>query len=415
MRILTVVFNLDKGGTQRAAQNFAEAYYLLKHDSRVLSLYGLGIRADEIKDKIKVYDGMGAIEYIEEWCPELIHIHSHGPKYEDIKYLLNKCKEAKVIETNVFSKPSPWADYVDTSFQLSFWANWIFNIRGGSKYKSSIVPNPIKTEVFAKYDKVESKQIFCEKYDVEKNSKLLGRIGQSYDGKWSVYLIDIFNKLKREDEGYHLVVVNPPKSILSAIEKSPYKSSVTIIDKIIGDENLKQAYSAFDLSVVIVEQGESFGMVIPESILCGTPVVTLSTPWADNSQLEVAGLDRPEFLCKNLQEVEDSIKSYFKKSSQEKIIIQSKAVDHIKNSYDYIKVAKMALAPEVESIGFNKLRFKEVNESLNYGFITGFLLSLNSDKIRKITLYSSGYKPFYLLPIKIINYIYKSFKKLKWQ
>jgi hypothetical protein len=35
--------------------------------------------------------------------------------------------------------------------------------------------------------------------------------------------------------------------------------------------------------------GESFGMVLCEAMLCGVPVVTLSTPLKDNSQLEVVG------------------------------------------------------------------------------------------------------------------------------
>jgi hypothetical protein len=35
--------------------------------------------------------------------------------------------------------------------------------------------------------------------------------------------------------------------------------------------------------------GESFGMVLAESLLCGVPVITLATPHRDNSQLEVVG------------------------------------------------------------------------------------------------------------------------------
>lgn len=35
--------------------------------------------------------------------------------------------------------------------------------------------------------------------------------------------------------------------------------------------------------------GESFGIVLAEAILCGLPVVTLQTPYADNSQAEVVG------------------------------------------------------------------------------------------------------------------------------
>jgi hypothetical protein len=35
--------------------------------------------------------------------------------------------------------------------------------------------------------------------------------------------------------------------------------------------------------------GESFGFVLAEALLCGCPVVTLSTPFKDNAQFEVVG------------------------------------------------------------------------------------------------------------------------------
>ena len=36
MKILTVIYTLDKGGTQRSAINFAIGYLNLNHDSRIL-------------------------------------------------------------------------------------------------------------------------------------------------------------------------------------------------------------------------------------------------------------------------------------------------------------------------------------------------------------------------------------------
>ncbi len=48
MKILTIVNNLDKGGTQRAAQNFCEGYAKLSNDSRILTVYKGGIRVEEL-------------------------------------------------------------------------------------------------------------------------------------------------------------------------------------------------------------------------------------------------------------------------------------------------------------------------------------------------------------------------------
>lgn len=39
----------------------------------------------------------------------------------------------------------------------------------------------------------------------------------------------------------------------------------------------------------MAKQGESFGNVLAESLLCETPAVVLNSPWDDNSQAEVVG------------------------------------------------------------------------------------------------------------------------------
>ena len=65
MKILTVVYNLEKGGTQRVAQIFAEAYHELGYDSRILSLYGLGCRYDEIRDILYVWNTLSHANLLE--------------------------------------------------------------------------------------------------------------------------------------------------------------------------------------------------------------------------------------------------------------------------------------------------------------------------------------------------------------
>ena len=87
MKILTIVYNLEKGGTQRAAQNFCEGYRELGHDSRILAAYGSGVRADELQQKkIKVWVGLDedVLNDIVQWCPDLVHIHSHEMNVKDI-------------------------------------------------------------------------------------------------------------------------------------------------------------------------------------------------------------------------------------------------------------------------------------------------------------------------------------------
>jgi len=63
--------------------------------------------------------------------------------------------------------------------------------------------------------------------------------------------------------------------------------AITLIEKIQGDDQLRLAYNAMDCFLHFSAIGESFGMVLAEAQLCEVPVITVSTPKSDNSQLEV--------------------------------------------------------------------------------------------------------------------------------
>ena len=56
-----------------------------------------------------------------------------------------------------------------------------------------------------------------------------------------------------------------------------------------SDRRISECLTAMDGFLHLSRIGESFGMVLCEAMLCGVPVVTLSTPLKDNSQLEVVG------------------------------------------------------------------------------------------------------------------------------
>ena len=150
MKILTVVF-IRKGGTERAAQNFALGYSKNGCDSRVLVTNFDGPRKDYLEyHEIPVYFLGNELDHqvVHDWYPDVVHIHSHGISLESFDELFSLCSHAKFVETNVFSRPSPWAEHILFSFQLSQWCNWLFSCRSKNKYRSVIIPNPVDTDAF---------------------------------------------------------------------------------------------------------------------------------------------------------------------------------------------------------------------------------------------------------------------------
>ena len=83
-------------------------------------------------------------------------------------------------------------------------------------------------------------------------------------------MIEIFEKICIKNENLNLILVNPPKEIINQAKSSVFSKKIIIIEKIIGDDNLKIIYSLIDIFALIADQGESFGNVLAESMLCET-------------------------------------------------------------------------------------------------------------------------------------------------
>jgi hypothetical protein len=84
-------------------------------------------------------------------------------------------------------------------------------------------------------------------------------------------------------EKYRAMVQEWPQAIRQRVVDIPFLH---------GDDVLRACYAAMDVFLHSATIGESFGLVLAEAMLCQRPVITLSTPLRDNSQLEVVGHER---------------------------------------------------------------------------------------------------------------------------
>jgi glycosyltransferase involved in cell wall biosynthesis len=60
----------------------------------------------------------------------------------------------------------------------------------------------------------------------------------------------------------------------------------TLLDQTLDEDRLAAYYAACDVFVSATEIGEAQGLANLEAMSFGVPVVTCSTPWADNAQVE---------------------------------------------------------------------------------------------------------------------------------
>ena len=174
------------------------------------------------------------------------------------------------------------------SYQLTQWCDWLYSSRSNYQFRTSILPYPVDTDSFSRSSS-ERRSAFRSQHGLLDSDLIIGRVGQDYEAKWSPVLIDVFEDIRHKAINVKLLMVNPPPMIINRAMNSRYSSDIVLSDGHIGDIALSDCYSSIDVFVLIARQGESFGMVLCESLLCETPVVTLSTPWVDNSQGEVVG------------------------------------------------------------------------------------------------------------------------------
>jgi glycosyltransferase involved in cell wall biosynthesis len=306
-RILTVVFTLGPGGTERCALNFHLGYLENGHDSKIAILHESNNHYSNryvTGDIIYVLSLVQSRESLKAWKPEIVHIHSHAITEQGYEIVRALAGNAVFLETNVFSKPSPWANQLSYSFQLSDWCKWLYDRRSSTATNSIILPNAVDVTRFTQSCEGR-RQIFRNELEIAQNDFVIGRVGQPIRDKWSPHIIQLFERVRAKRSHCKLILVGPPSQIVSLAKKSNYHSDIRIIDFIHDDADLECCYSSLDLFVLIANQGESFGMVITESLLCQTPVIALATPWADNSQGEVIGHEVGGYICTTLQEVEE--------------------------------------------------------------------------------------------------------------
>jgi glycosyltransferase involved in cell wall biosynthesis len=285
-----------------------------------------------------------ALDEIAAWQPDVIHLHSHGLKLPELQQLQSCVPRARLFETNVFAIPSPIEKDLTLSFQLSQWCLFLYHCRRGDRVKSIVIPNPVKSSTMFKPDADEVAR-FKVRHGIPAASFVIGRIGQAYTRKWSEALPVLFDRFVREvDANAHLLLCNPSEDIVAAIAQNPrIRPKATIIDSIIGDEQLRLFYGAMDVMLHIANVGESFGMVLGEALLCETPVLTLNTPWGDNAQSEVIGREVAGNAANDLDELYRYLVALHKDRQQ--CELQGRlGRQHVLQHFDMLKVAKQAVA-----------------------------------------------------------------------
>jgi glycosyltransferase involved in cell wall biosynthesis len=254
-----------------------------------------------------------------EWKPDVIHIHREGPADPRTGYIMRAARESPrngttapvgIMETNVFGRVDYSADaaYVDVHFLLSKWCFWKWRQWSRSLRRMPlgvVLPNLVMHEEFYPVTH-QASDGFRQKLGIPRDALLFGRVGSPIESKWSNATLEAFQIYAETNPNAWLLLVGLSAELRAVVHSTPelLRRRIVSVDFLHNNQALREAYSSMDVFLHTARIGESFGMVLAEALLCGTPVITLSTPTKDNSQLEVVSvaglvqamsqLERPE-------------------------------------------------------------------------------------------------------------------------
>lgn len=295
MKILIVVSDVGRGGVQRGARNFARGFSELGHEVLVLTT------TSESNQNSPLVDGIRLVGLREEedhrlpdevlyFKPDAVQVHAHLLHWEAVGWLRTAFPNAVFVEQSIWSRWMPSTGHAEAICHQSPWMASVFQARTRFRRHrplEHVLGKPVDLEHFKAVDQAQV-NAFRQRWDIPENAVVFGRLGQAFGDKWHLCLVAAFRELAPRSPELFLLVVSPPDNVKRAIRDLPdaLQQRSRVIDWLEGDEELAKAYGAIDVFAHAARRGESFGNVLIEALASGTPVVTLSTPYQDNAQVD---------------------------------------------------------------------------------------------------------------------------------
>lgn len=348
MRILTIVRNFGRRGTQRVAECFSSAYKKLEHEVSVLAFEHEGPRLQNYLERgiiaLPPYqtEPEEALRQAHAFNPDLIHIHRSGVTRQDETRLLRALKTPMncVLETNVFSRFDPDADpYIDLHGHLTRAGlyRWQRLESARSLGVGFYLPNLLDYDVW-RAPSGEHAQKLRRELNIPSDALILGTIGKTHPR-----LGRVANEIVSGGANTYWVAIDDASTrrLVAALPKAAQRY-LRLLPQTDSDETLTHYYSLFDLLLHWSSNGESFGMVLAESIAVGTPIVMPLQLHRDIGGIEVLGHEQGGLISGSSRSLAQTCRvalAHLPLLRQR--IVQAQARHH--SEYDMMTVATRAL------------------------------------------------------------------------
>ncbi len=300
------------GGTEKCATLFA--CELKKRGNRVFYLAKEGPRSSILlENKIPLITATQPHQISKFFMDEGIDVvHQHVPGYpisNPLYEILQKLgpSRPKLIETNVFGRMED-----PESLQMVDYRMFICRASGAQAFqrakrimsekslsRQTVVNYPILPLVpIEDFVRWEVRNQLC----VGKDDLLGVRFGRP-GNKWATWECEAFALARQKIKNLHLLLMEPSENIWRDVEAGRYGDGIILRRATTDFAWLEKLYGAADFSIHSSDWGESFGYTLAEAMASGLPVITMSTPWGDNAQVELIQNGKSGFVCRGPEEM----------------------------------------------------------------------------------------------------------------
>ncbi len=293
------------GGTQKAGWLFADGLARLGHD--VVGFAPEGPFFPKAKTELavcKLKDRSDSFPKIADGRFDALHVHMPGyyirhPIYPFLKSLGKK--RPRVVETNVFGWLQDWRANPVTDYRLfiSMTSAWQAAKRAGktvpalsncSVARYPVLPAPVFTP--------EERQKARRELGFGDEDIVALRFGRPDAAKWTDLECAATMQVRREGgKNLKLLVMEPPVKLKQRITSGAFGDGIVVREVETSPTRMATMVDACDIIFHAARFGESFGYAIAEGMAAGKPVITRTTPWGDNAQIELVEHGATGFVC----------------------------------------------------------------------------------------------------------------------
>jgi glycosyltransferase involved in cell wall biosynthesis len=294
--VVLATWTFDLGGTEKSLINHAYAFDRERVRPRAVAVGPAGRRAAELEAAgIPFASADGDLDRLTELVrgADVVHVSRGGLVDPEIPEARRRAGVPVLIETNVFGLFDASPD--EPAFDCHLFMSQMCAMR--YRRQRGIDPDAFFARHRALYNPIDvdrlralapdDKRAAREALGLDPDRPTVGRIGRADDRKWSPILIAMLPTLLRLVPDAQVVLVGLTDERRKQLRRLGLEDRVVALEPTPDEERLATFYAALDVLAGTAVIGESFGVSLAEAQALGIPVVTSSTPWADNAQVEV--------------------------------------------------------------------------------------------------------------------------------